>query len=115
MSEGAKAYDSGATGARSNVAARMREVPSINRIGQGGSKTLVKFDGVDERVLIDRKTSVTTFPKSRLQALRQSEALKQNGYTGRWEVPNAAEARRAVKMFKDLGIENIEVIVVPIK
>jgi filamentous hemagglutinin len=63
--------------------------------------------------LIDRKVSVTTFPKSQNQALRQSEALRQNGLTGRWEVPTESEAARARRMFVRLGIDNIEVKVVP--
>jgi filamentous hemagglutinin len=32
--------------------------------------------------------------------------------TGRWEVPNQAQANRAQKMFEKLGIKNIEVKVV---
>ncbi len=77
-----------------------------------GSTKTVRFDGLEGNVLIDRKVSVTTFPKSQAQALRQSQALQQNGLTGRWEVPTAAEAVRAQRMFQQLGINNIEVKVV---
>ncbi len=48
------------------------------------------------------------------QALRQSQALEQNGLTGRWEFPTEAEAARAIKMFEKLGITNIDVKVVPL-
>jgi len=70
----------------------------------------VRFDGVDGNVMIDRKKiSVVTTPKAKNQAIRQSESLKNNGITGRWEVPNQAQANRAQKIFDELGIKNIEV------
>jgi filamentous hemagglutinin len=77
-----------------------------------GSTRVVKFDGVDANVLVDRKISVVTTSKSKDQALRQSEALSQNGLTGRWEVPSATQASRAQKMFDELKIKNISVRVV---
>jgi filamentous hemagglutinin len=78
-----------------------------------GVERAVRFDGVDGNVLIDRKVAVTTFPKSQAQALRQSEALAKNGLRGRWEVPDEIQAARAERMFEKLGIENIDVRVVP--
>lgn len=113
MSKSAHDYDDGAIGARSNPVTQRRLVPSIERTLPDGTKVPVKFDGIDGDVLIDRKRSITTFPKSKDQALRQSQALKENGLTGRWEVPNEAQARRARKMLEDLGITNISVKVVP--
>jgi hypothetical protein len=47
-----------------------------------------------------------------MQAINQSLALEQNGYTGMWEVPTQAEANRANAIFADLGITNIQVRVV---
>jgi filamentous hemagglutinin len=69
----------------------------------------VKFDGQEDLTLIDRKTSVTNYPKSQGQALRQSQALRENGLMGRWEVPTRAEAGRARNIFTDLQIDNISV------
>lgn len=113
MSQAARNYEDAATGARSSLATKRSQVPVLDRTLPDGSKATVKFDGIDGNVLIDRKTRVTTFPKSKDQALRQSHALRENGYTGRWEVPNSAEATRARKMLEDLGITNIGVQVVP--
>ena len=79
-----------------------------------GSTKLVKFDGVDGSVMVDRKTAVVTTPKAKNQATRQSEVLRQNNMTGRWEVPNVAQQNRANKMFIELGITNITTAVVPI-
>lgn len=47
--------------------------------------------------MIDRKVSVVTTQKVKNQAIRQSEALENNRMTGRWEVPNQAQANRAKK------------------
>ncbi|MEU1542050.1 ricin-type beta-trefoil lectin domain protein [Actinacidiphila glaucinigra] len=110
MSAKARAYDSGATGSRSGVA------PALQYYKVGGKRlSHVKFDGIDEanRVMIDRKWAVTTYNKTYRQAMNQSLALEQNGYTGRWEVPNAAEAARARKVLGNLMITNIRVRVVP--
>lgn len=106
MSDDAARYQAGAFGARSNALTRAGQAPELNG---------VRFDGFDARagVLIDRKLAVTTFPKSQQQALCQSEALAAGGYRGRWEVPTAAEAARATRMFRRLGVSNIDVSVVP--
>jgi hypothetical protein len=115
MSDEARDYQSGAAGARSNIATQKPQAPEITYKATDGSESRVRFDGRDGDVLIDRKTSVTTFPKSQQQALRQSAALDQNGLTGRWEVPTEAEKARANKMLTDLGIKNITVAVEPTK
>jgi hypothetical protein len=73
----------------------------------------VRFDGEAPGVLIDRKLAVVTSPKAQSQALRQSAALRQNGLRGVWEVPDEAQAARARRMFATLGIDNIDVQVVP--
>lgn len=115
MSDYARKYEHGATGARSKVASKRGQVPALDWVKPGGTTGQVKFDGIDDTVLVDRKVSVTTFESSRDQALRQSEALRQNGYTGRWEVPDLKEKAVAEKMFTDLGITNITVKVEPTK
>ena len=112
MSDEARLFESGATGARTNAVSRLPQAPAINRTLPNGNQKLVKFDGVDGNVLIDRKLSVVTSKKGKNQAQRQSQALLENGLQGRWEVPNEAQRIRAENMFKELGINNIDVEVV---
>jgi hypothetical protein len=109
MSEAARDFEDAATGARSNVSTQKRQVPVLERKLPDGSVADVKFDGIDGNVLIDRKRAITTFEKSKEQAIRQSDALRQNGLTGRWEVLNEREAARARKMLEELHIDNIVV------
>lgn len=106
-------YESGAEGAQSNILTRNPRVPSLLYRDANGAIRRVRFDGVAGTVLIDRKLSITFYPKAQRAALRQSEALLQNGLTGLWEVPTEAEARRARNLFEKLGISNIDVKVVP--
>ncbi|HAT1617868.1 TPA: hypothetical protein I8Y09_004621 [Raoultella ornithinolytica] len=112
MSQRAKDYNDSASGARSNIETQKGQAPSIERVDANGVNKPVRFDGVDGNVMIDRKVSVVTTQKAKDQAVRQSEALKNNGMTGRWEVPNQAQANRAQKMFDELGIKNIEVKII---
>ncbi|MET8453363.1 polymorphic toxin-type HINT domain-containing protein [Streptomyces sp. NPDC005209] len=111
----AQAYEDAAVGARSRISTQTREAPALDYINPSGQTRQIRFDGFDEvnGVLIDRKMAVTTFNKSYMQARNQSLALEQNGYTGRWEVPTAAEAARARKLLGSLSITNIRVRVVP--
>ncbi len=113
MSSAARNYDDGATGARSNVETQRRQAPALTRTTEDGGTALVRFDGVDGDVLIDRKVSVVTTAKAKNQATRQSAALAENGLTARWEVPTQTQANRANRMFEELSIENITVSVVP--
>lgn len=108
MSAEARLYNSGAQGARSNLLTRQPQAPSIP-----GLNRPVRFDGEAPGLLIDRKLAVVTSPKAQSQALRQSAALRQNGLRGMWEVPDAAQAARARNLFNNLGIDNIDVRVVP--
>ncbi len=112
MSPRARVFDSGATGSRSNINTRNPQAPQIQRTLPDGTTRPVHLDGVDRNIVIDRKLSVVTSPKAKNQAIRQSQALRQNGLLGRWEVPNESQAARARKMFKELGITNITVEVV---
>lgn len=113
MSPRAKAYDDSAMGSRSNVETMKGQAPALTRITPDGETATVRFDGLDGDVLIDRKLSVVTTPKVKDQVLRQSQALEQNGLTGRWEVPTQSQADRAARMFDQLGVKNITVKVVP--
>lgn len=111
MGDRARFYNDSVIGARSNAFSKIGEAPSLSYIKDDTIRT-VRFDGVEGSVLIDRKLAVVTTDKSMNQASRQSEALLQNGYTGRWEVPNILEADRAQRLFDQLGIKNITVRVV---
>jgi filamentous hemagglutinin len=113
MSARARSYDDGAMGSRSNIETQKGQAPALSRTTPDGQATTVRFDGVDGNVMIDRKISVVTTQKAKDQVLRQSEALQQNGMTGRWEVPTQAEADRATRMFNELNVTNITVKVVP--
>jgi RHS repeat-associated protein len=115
MGQKARDYNDAATGARSNVATRMGQAPAIERTMEDGSKRLVRFDGLDGNVLVDRKVSVMTTQKAKDQALRQSQALTENGLSGRWEVPTESQAVRAKTIFNELGIRNIDVKIIPQK
>jgi hypothetical protein len=74
---------------------------------------MVRFDGYEDGVLIDRKLGDVDSPRGYEEAIRQSTALHEHGLTGRWEVANAKQAAIAQKMFKNVGITNISVEVVP--
>ena len=113
MSARARDYDDSATGSRSNIETKLGQAPVIERTISEGVKKQVKFDGFDGNVLIDRKISVVTTAKTKNQVQRQSQALTENGLTGRWEVPNESQSKRAQKMFDELGVKNIEVKIVP--
>lgn len=108
-------YQSTATGARSDIATRTPEVPALrfdNPNPRGVNR--VRFDGLEENVLIDRKWSVTSKSKQERDLLRMGEALRQNPeYTGRIEVPTQSEANRARRILDKLGIDRIDVRVVP--
>ncbi|WP_371189180.1 hypothetical protein [Enterobacter sp. KBR-315C3_2022] len=112
MSNRARDYNDSASGARSNIETKKGQAPAIDRIDDKGVTRPVRFDGVEGNIMIDRKISVVTTANAKNQALRQSEALQNNGMTGRWEVPNQTQANRAQKMFDELGIKNIEVKIV---
>lgn len=98
----AAAYEAGAAGHVPGKA------PRLSATDAEGTVT-AKFDGVDGGTMVDRKLSVTTFPKSERQMLRQSATAAENGYGVRWEVPTAAEQARAQKMAESLGVKNIDV------
>ncbi|NNA70104.1 hypothetical protein [Pseudomonas gessardii] len=93
MSSRARDYNDSATGARSNPATQSGQAPALERTMPDGSTRLVKFDGMDGKVLVDRKISVVTTSKSKDQVLRQSDVLSQNGLTARWEVPTQKRGR----------------------
>jgi hypothetical protein len=107
MDPPARAYNNSAPGFRPGLApALMRKLP-------GGRIRPVKFDGMENGFLIDRKTGVRRTLKFKQGVRRQSDALTQNGLTGRWHVPDEATAKEARRLLERLGIENIEVEVRP--
>jgi filamentous hemagglutinin len=61
---------------------------------------------------VDRKISVVTTSKAKEQALRQSDALSQNGLTGAGRFRIRAKRQELREMFDELGIKNISVKVV---
>ncbi len=67
---------------------------------------------VAAQAMLTRKRVVVTTPKGRDQALRQAEALRQNGYVGRWEVPDERQAGRAQRLLREAGVRNIGVRVI---
>jgi RHS repeat-associated protein len=109
IDSGIQAYQDGATGARYSTATRRPSVPALEYQTKDGKAKLAKFDGIDGKVLIDRKRDVVFTDKSRNQAINQAAALRQNGLTGRWELPTKAAANRAQKLLNSLGIKNIRV------
>ncbi|MCV0349025.1 MAG: hypothetical protein K5863_03060 [Nitratireductor sp.] len=113
MSDRARAYDDKAMGARSNIVTQKGQASALTKTNPDGTTSTVRFDGVDGDVMVDRKLSVVTTPKAKNQVVRQSEVLRENGLTGRWEVPTQTQANRATKMFEELSVTNITVKVVP--
>lgn len=107
MSDEAKKYQAGAANAR------VGEAPALEYTSVQGKTKMVRLDGVEGDIGIDRKTSIVMSKKMQNQALRQSRAFEQNGMTGRWEVPTEAEAKRAKRLFDKAEVINIDVKVVP--
>ena len=113
MSARASSYQAGATGARSDIATRTSMAPRIRWVDSNGVARFTKFDGLEDNALIDRKLQRTGSSKARKYIQYQSEALSQNGYTGRWELPNQIQANAANNLFKRMGITNIIAEVAP--
>ncbi len=62
---------------------------------------------------ISRKLVVVSGTKVREQARRQSEALRHNNISGRWEVPSGVDAVRAARLLDEVGAREIGVRIVP--
>lgn len=101
-----KAYNDSADGARSGYA------PTLMRPMPDGSFRPVKFDGVRGDYVIDRKWSIRDMKNARDQVIRQSEALAHNRLIGVWEVPNARQKAKALKLLRKMKVVNIQVRVV---
>jgi hypothetical protein len=119
----ARDFESGTSGAFSNISTRQRSVPALryDNPNPNGSP-FVKFDGyqlLDDGVveLIDAKTRIVPFstrqgpfisPSVRDGLVRKSQALSQNpGYRGVIELPNSTARREAQQVLRQLGITNI--------
>ncbi|MCE7795489.1 hypothetical protein LWE61_02835 [Sphingobium sufflavum] len=96
-------YNDAATGARPGQA------PTLMRTMPDGSKRPVKFDGLLDDYMIDRKFTVVNRPRAQAQLLRQSEVLAQHRLIGTWEVPNEKQKIAALKMLKQMNVNNIKV------
>lgn len=83
----ARAYNDSATGARSSALKKKGQAPAIERTMPDGTKRPVKFDGtafdsIYGHIMIDRKWSIVTRNNLKDQAIRQSQALKDNNLIG---------------------------------
>ena len=78
MSDRARVYQSSADGARSNVLTRKPQALQVRYLDDNNNIQLVRFDGqtIDGKYILDRKLSVTTFPKSEGQVLRSHGRFK---------------------------------------
>jgi hypothetical protein len=111
----AEAYQSTAPGARGiNPVSGRREVPGLRFDNPNpNGKSVVRFDGLDGDVLVDRKLSITGRSKQARDLRRMWQALRQNqGHIARIEVPTEAIKRAADRRLRRLGIE-IPVVVAP--
>ncbi|MEU5683577.1 sugar-binding protein [Streptomyces venezuelae] len=111
-SAAADAYEAGTAGARSELATGKRLVPALDYVKADGTSAAVRFDGISNGQLIDRKLGVATTQKSKLAAARQSMALAQNGRTAIWEVADQRAYRRATRMLGQQNIVNIKARIV---
>ena len=98
-----KAYNDAATGAQVGYA------PALARTMADGSIRLVKFDGVFEHYVIDRKWSIRDMPRARAQVSRQVDVLAQHNMIGFWEVPTPVQRVKALKLLKKMNVTNIGV------
>jgi hypothetical protein len=98
-----KAYNDAATGAQAGLA------PALARTMADGSVRLVKFDGVFEHYVVDRKWAIRDMPHARAQVLRQADVLAQHDIVGLWEVPTPIQRVKAFKPLKKMNVTNIGV------
>jgi filamentous hemagglutinin len=119
----ARDFESGTTGAFSDIATRQRQVPALRYDNPNpNGAPYVKFDGyqqLDDGVieLVDAKTRIVPFSTRegpfisssvRDGLVRKSEALAQNpGYRGVIELPTVEARREAQQVLRQLGITNI--------
>ncbi|MFO1064055.1 MAG: polymorphic toxin-type HINT domain-containing protein [Pirellulales bacterium] len=103
-------FENGTVGAATDVATRMRVVPTLkfdNPNPRG--RNFIRFDGQDGNVMIDRKLNVTTKSKQLRDLQRISQALIQNpNYAVVIEVPDAKVYRAAVRALSKAGVTNID-------
>lgn len=109
-------FEDSTAGAFSDVLSKRRAVPALryNHPSPNGNRTnnFVRFDGIEEngKVLIDRKTNITTQSKQLEDLIRVNEAMKQNSdYVLFYEFPNVEVANKAEVIFRDRGIDKIKV------
>ncbi|WP_226962683.1 MULTISPECIES: LamG-like jellyroll fold domain-containing protein [unclassified Streptomyces] len=107
-------YESGVTGAHSDVASGRAMVPRLSMPGRNGDVT-AKFDGLEGDTLIDRKNGVLPFTSKSMvdEARRQAGTAAYHGLRVMWEVPDAAVLSRAQRWLNDAGVTTIGVRVAP--
>jgi len=119
----ARDFESGTTGAFSNIATRQRMVPALNfRNPNPRGASFVKYDGyrkLDNGIteLIDAKTRLVPFSTRsgpfisssvRDGLMRKSLSIQQNpGFRAILEFPNPASRSEAQLVLRQLGITNI--------
>lgn len=117
----ARDFESGTTGAFSDIATQQRQVPAL-RFDNPNGASVIKFDGhqqLDNGIieLIDSKTRIVPFstkdgpfisPSVRDGLVRKSEALSHNsGFKGVIELQTIEARREAQQVLRQLGITNI--------
>ena len=108
MDERALEYEKAVAGGQEGKTYR---VPYKNPNPRG--KPHVDFDGVAPTgAPIDAKVAIVTRQKTVNQAMRQAEALRQNGAKGIWKVPDLREARRAKEVLRRAGAQDTIIVVV---
>jgi len=107
MSPSAYRYQSGAAGARSDLATRTSSQPLLRMPGADGQDVTAKFDGAYGNEVIDRKTKMTTFPEKVDQAQRQAGTAAYHGLTPVYEFPTQQRADEARAILDAWGITSI--------
>ena len=108
MSLAAQRYQAGAAGYKKGFA------PALTYQNPFGGRNVVKLDGQKGRTLIDRKLAFFSSSKGKLQLQRMSEAQRQNpSYKIRIEVPHVQALNRGITLLRQLGIQNINLKLVP--
>ncbi|MEU8819586.1 polymorphic toxin-type HINT domain-containing protein [Actinoplanes sp. NPDC048796] len=107
-------YESGVSGARSDIATGRAQVPRLSMPGRDGDVT-AKFDGIDGNEVIDRKNGVLPWTSDSMidEARRQAGTSAYHGLQAVWEVPNANVMAQAQRWLSDAGVSNINVRIAP--
>jgi hypothetical protein len=116
-SKAAEDYEKGVKGARTNETGD-RIVPALKfKNPNPKGRTFIRFDGIVDKVFIDRNLNVTTKSKQVLDIRRWIEALNQNpAHSIRIEVPNTSVEKAVGRLLDKAEVaagSHISVKVVP--